>query len=59
MLCAHCVYFVGMDSEKSSAHNVRFPDKLWADAKTIADARYERLSDVLRRALVEYVEKNS
>lgn len=39
-------------------HNIRIPDRLWDDAKAIAEGRYETLSEVIRRALVEYVEKN-
>lgn len=45
-------------SEKTTARNVRIPDQLWNDAKAVADARYETVSDVIRRALVDYVEKN-
>lgn len=47
-----------MDAELEP-HNVRFPKQLWAEAKEIADSRYEKMSEVLRRGLVEYVEKYS
>lgn len=43
---------------ETTIRSIRVPDKLWDEAKTTADNRYETLSDVLRRALVDYVEKN-
>ena len=54
--CAQQAYVVRMD--ELEAHNVKFPKQLWADAKAIADARYEKMSEVLRRKLVEYVQEN-
>ena len=38
--------------------NVRVDDDLWRDAKKIAADRRETLSAVIKRALVEYVEKH-
>ncbi|WP_193752211.1 hypothetical protein [Microbacterium oxydans] len=35
---------------------VRVPEKLWDSAKAIADSNDETISDVIRRALTEYVE---
>lgn len=40
------------------AHNIKFPPELWTEAKKIADSRYEKMSEVLRRKLVEYVKEN-
>jgi len=44
---------------ESNRHNFVIPDELWNRARIIADGRYEKLSDVVRRALLEYVEKYS
>ncbi len=38
--------------------NLRVDDDLWQEAKRIADDRRETLSAVMKRALVEYVEKH-
>lgn len=38
--------------------NLRVDDALWQEAKRIADERRETLSAVMKRALVEYVEKH-
>lgn len=38
--------------------NVRVDDKLWEQAKRIAAGRRETLSAVIKRALVEYVERH-
>ena len=38
--------------------NVRVDDRLWAQAKRIAASRRETLSAVIKRALVEYVERH-
>lgn len=38
--------------------NVRVDDRLWQQAKRIASGRRETLSAVIKRALVEYVERN-
>lgn len=37
---------------------VRVPGKLWDEAKAVADSNDETISDVIRRALTEYVEEN-
>lgn len=42
----------------SKLRNLRVDDKLWAEAKRIADERRETLSAVMKRALVEYVEQH-
>jgi hypothetical protein len=38
--------------------NLRVDEKLWDEAKRIADERRETLSAVMKRALVEYVEEH-
>jgi predicted transcriptional regulator len=38
--------------------NVRVDDDLWTEAKRIAAERRETLSAVVKRALVEYVERH-
>jgi len=45
-------------SNETRARSVRIPDELWDAAMAIADSRYETLSEVIRRALVDYVETN-
>lgn len=57
-LWLQCAYTAGVAKEPMSGHNVRIPDTLWADAQAIAEKRYETLSNVIRQALVDYVEKN-
>ena len=37
---------------------VRVPQQLWDDAKTAAAKNDERISDVIRRALENYVKRN-
>lgn len=37
---------------------IRVPDKLWKDAMAAADTNDETISDVIRRALAEYVKEN-
>ena len=48
-----------MSKSTSSSRNFRIPDELWDRAKAIADARYEKLSDIVRAAIAEYVRKHS
>lgn len=43
-----------VDKTKTSIRNLRVPDHLWADCKTIADARGETVSAVLVAALNAY-----
>lgn len=38
--------------------NVRVDERLWDEAKRIAGERRETLSAIIKRALVEYVEKH-
>lgn len=40
------------------ARQVRVPAKLWDDAKAAADRNDETISDVIRRALQQYVKEN-
>jgi predicted transcriptional regulator len=42
---------------ETKLRNVRVDKDLWDRAQTIARERRETLSDVMRRALVEYVER--
>ena len=46
------------DVPVTKLRNLRVDEKLWAEAKRIADERRETLSAVMKRALVEYVEKH-
>ena len=48
-------YVAPQPRRASRLRNVRVPDDLWNQAKGIAEARYEKLSSVIRRALIEYV----
>jgi len=38
--------------------NIRVTARLWDDAKAAAEQNDETISDVVRRALTDYVEKN-
>lgn len=38
--------------------NIRIDDALWAEVKRIASERRETVAAVIRRALVEYVERH-
>lgn len=40
------------------ARAVRVSDKLWEEAKRVADERDETVSDVIRRALEAYVKRH-
>lgn len=44
-------------SRGTTARNVRIEDALWAAAKARASERGETVTDVVRRALREYVEE--
>jgi predicted transcriptional regulator len=46
------------DVSATKLRNLRVDEQLWKEAKRIADARRETLSAVMKRALVEYVEKH-
>lgn len=46
-------------ADETKARSVRIPDELWEAAKAVADSRYETLSEVIRRALVNYVEETN
>lgn len=41
----------------TTLRNVRVPDEIWDAAKEQAEENGETVSDVVRRALVEYIEK--
>jgi predicted transcriptional regulator len=42
----------------SPQHTVRLDDELWDAAQRVAARRREKVSDVVRRALVEYVDRH-
>jgi hypothetical protein len=44
---------------KTPQRTVRVPDKVWHDAKTTAETQGETLSDVIRRALEQYIKKHA
>lgn len=43
---------------KTPQHTVVIDETLWQTARKIAAKRHEKISDVVRRALVRYVERN-
>lgn len=43
---------------KNSAKNFRIEDDVWADAKAIASARGEVISDEIRKFVYGYVDEN-
>lgn len=43
---------------KKPVHSFRVEDTIWNDAVALATARQESLSDVLRKALQQYIKKN-
>lgn len=45
-------------TRKTPQHTVGVDNELWQAAMRIARKRRERVSDVLRRALVDYVERH-
>lgn len=47
-----------MTPENLKLYNVRVKPSTWETAKEIADARGERISEVVRRLLEEYVRRN-
>lgn len=47
-----------MEESHTPARNVRIADALWNDAKAAAKANGETISDVIRRALTNYVKRN-
>lgn len=44
--------------QRTTQHTVGVDDELWTDCMAIAGARRERVSQVIRRKLVEYREEN-
>ncbi|CAN7154374.1 hypothetical protein LJR044_002508 [Microbacterium foliorum] len=47
-----------MGKQPMVARQVRVPEKLWDEAKDAADKNDETISDVIRRALDNYVRRN-
>lgn len=55
MQCPVSDYAAGMPKvQRTTQHTVGVDDELWADCKAIAAIRRERVSQVIRRKLVEY-----
>lgn len=46
------------DVPVTKLRNIRVDDRLWTEAKRIATERRETLSAIIKRALVEYVERH-
>lgn len=42
----------------SPVRHIRIPDPLWNAAQEKAAGRYETVADVIRRALLAYIEEN-
>ena len=47
-----------MEDNRTPLRNVRIASQLWEDAKAAAQANGETISDVIRRALTNYVKRN-
>ena len=45
-----------MPSKGTTRHAIRIPDALWLAALSLARSRGENLSDIIRAALVAYIE---
>lgn len=59
MTCLYeCLYTEGVVKQPMVVRNIRVTERLWDDAKTAAEQNDETISDVIRRALTDYVEKN-
>lgn len=58
MCLYECVYDGDMPKFPKVIRNVRVEPRVWDAAKRAADLNDESVSDVIRRALNEYVEKN-
>lgn len=49
---------VGMAPMSNPIRSIRVSRRLWDEAKTIAVARGETISEVVRRALSDYIERH-
>lgn len=59
MHCPVTDYAPGMPPvRRTTQHTVGVDDELWADCMAIAKVRRQRISEVLRAALVAYREQN-
>lgn len=47
-----------MPPENLKLYNVRVKPSLWEEARAIAEAKGDRISDAIRTLLTEYVRKN-
>lgn len=47
-----------MGKQPKVVRNIRVEQQLWDDAKAAADENDETISDVIRRALIQYVKEN-
>lgn len=48
-----------MPTKGTTRHAIRIPDALWSEALRTAKANGENLSEIIRAALVDYVEKGT
>jgi predicted transcriptional regulator len=46
-----------MPTKGTTRHAIRIPDDLWTAALTLARSRNENLSDIIRRALTDYIKQ--
>jgi hypothetical protein len=46
-------------TRKTDLHAFRIPDPLWDQARTTAAEHGDNLSDIIRQALVKYIETNA
>jgi hypothetical protein len=46
-----------MPSKGTTRHAIRIPDELWLSALTLARERGDKLSDIIRRALTDYIKQ--
>ena len=50
-------YCSGMEPVKTPQRSIRIPDRIWHAAQEKARSRGERVSDVVRQALIKYIEE--
>jgi hypothetical protein len=59
MQCTGSGYAAEVPTKRSTPqHTVAVDDALWQTARRIAAKRHEKISDVLRQALVRYVQRH-
>lgn len=45
-------------SKGTTARNVRVPDEIWLPAKEVAENEGDNLSDIIRKALIQYIDEH-